>query len=124
MKATEMTDLDLDTLLSAARKADVPPSEALRVRVMADAMAVQPRPVASHAADPGASGWLDWLSAVFGGGGALAGVSLALVGGVFIGVVQPEPVAALTNALMADAQADSVELLPDAASLWEETLND
>lgn len=124
MKATEMTDFDLDTLLSAARKADALPSEALQARVMSDAMALQPKQVPPVAAQAVSVGWIDRLSALFGGGGALAGVSLALVAGVFIGVIQPEPVAALTSALMAEAQMDSVDLLPDAATLWEEVQDD
>jgi len=123
-----MTDLDLDTLLAAARDDGPVPSDALVARVMADAVALQPRPgarpVARPAPDASPVRWLDRLAAMFGGGGALAGVSLAMVAGVFIGVVQPVPVTALTSVLLVGGQLDSVDLFPTEVAMWEEPQND
>jgi len=124
MKANEMTDHDLDSLLAAARTADRAPSPALMARVMADAMALQPKPASRPVLRAAPSRWFDRLAEVFGGGGALAGISFAMLAGVFIGVVRPEPVAALTSALLTGARYEAVELLPGDAALWEETGND
>lgn len=116
-----MTDLDLDALLAAARDTGPAPSQALIDRVMTDAAALQPRPApVVRPVARGGVGWLGRLASVFGGGGALAGVSLAMVAGVFIGVMQPEPVAALTSALLVDTSLGTVDLLPAGADLWEE----
>lgn len=126
MKTNDITerDFDLDALLASARGYGPVPSETLMARVMADAVAVQPqpieRPLARTTAAKMLARWLDQLAAVFGGGGALAGISLAMVAGVFIGVVQPAPVAALTSALLVETQVDLVDLFPTDAALWEE----
>lgn len=120
-----MTDPDLDALLASARDAGPRPSEALMARVMADAAASQPAPRGVPVArNVRPAGWLRRLSAVFGGGGALAGVSLAMVAGVFIGVVQPAPVAALTSALLVAGDPGTVDLLPAGTGLWEEQPDD
>ncbi len=124
-----MTDPDLDALLASARDEGPRPSEALMARVMADAVASQPAPRALPVARKvrpaeRPAGWLRRLSAVFGGGGALAGVSLAMVAGVFIGVVQPAPVAALTSALLVEGDLGTVDLLPAGTDLWEEQPDD
>lgn len=128
MKANDMTDLDLNLLLAAARDDRPLPSEALMARVLADAVAQQPKPLAHPLAVTPAraasTGWLDRLAAVFGGGGALAGVSLAMVAGVFIGIAQPAPVAALTSALLVGASLETVDLFPAEVALWEEQVND
>jgi hypothetical protein len=125
MKTNEMTDLDLDTLLAAASEDRAVPSDALMARVMADAVAAKPNPLMRPQATHAVSGrWLDRLAAVFGGGGALAGISLAMVAGVFIGIVQPGPVAALTSALLVGTPLESVEMFPSEAALWEDPQND
>jgi hypothetical protein len=56
MKANEMTDLYLDTLLAGARKDRAVPSDALMARVLADAVAAQPNPLMRPQATHGASG--------------------------------------------------------------------
>lgn len=119
-----MTDLDLDALLASARGADLAPSAELMDRVMADAAALQPRPASVVRPVVAPVGWLGWLAGVFGGGGALAGVSLAMVAGVAIGVVQPEPVAALTQVFLVGGEIGTVDLLPGASDLWEEPSDD
>jgi hypothetical protein len=124
MKAGEMTDHDLDSLFDAAREARASPSPALMARVMADAVALQPKPVMRRGRYPSPLRWLDRLAAPFGGGGALAGISFAMLAGVFIGVVQPAPVAALTSVLLTEVQYDTVDLLPGDMTLWEEAVND
>lgn len=128
MKANEMTDADLDALLAGARDHAPVPSDALMARVMVDAIAVQQNVVAPAAVRPRVASpaerspvrWFERLAAVFGGTGALAGVSLATVAGVFIGIVQPAPVAAVTSALLVEMHLETVELFPSETALWEE----
>lgn len=123
MKANDMTGPDLDSLFAAARE-DLPqPSEALMARILADAVAMLPQTVAlpgATAARTARTGWFDWLAAPFGGGGPLAGVGLAMVAGIFIGVAQPEPVAVLTSVLLVAADAETVDLFPGDTALWED----
>lgn len=126
MKANDMTERepDLDDLFAAARDADPTPSANLMTRILTDAAALQPRPavVATRLQPvdlPTTEGWFDRIAAVFGGGGALAGMSLAAVAGVFLGLAQPAPIVALTS-MLADASVETVDLLPDGTALWEE----
>jgi hypothetical protein len=106
-------DTDLDDLFAAAR-ADVPvPSPALMSRVLADADAAQPRPAPRVAAPVLRGAWFATLVAALGGAGAMAGLATATVAGLWIGLAQPAPVAALTQSLWPAAEADIVELLPD-----------
>lgn len=126
MKANDMTERepDLDDLFAAARDADSAPSANLMTRILTDAAALQPRPavVATRLQPvdlPTTEGWFDRIAAVFGGGGALAGMSLATVAGVFLGLAQPAPIVALTL-MLADASVETVDLLPDGTALWEE----
>lgn len=110
---------DLDRLLSAARD-EVQPSAALMERVLADAAALQPRAEPPRALPP-AGGWLSGLFDIFGGGGAVAGMSAATVAGVFLGFAQPTSLNALTLALQGGTEVvDSMELLPGDAVFWGE----
>lgn len=117
-----MTESDLDALFAEARSNQTLPSDHLAARIMADAAAMQPRPVRAggrpYRSRPGL--FLGRLSALLGGDGALAGVSLALGIGVVAGIVQPAPVAALTTVFLADARIEAVDLLPADAPLWED----
>lgn len=116
---------DLDALLAGARDEGPLPSDALIARVMADAVALQPRPGQGVSWEkPVGARWLDRLAALFGGGGALAGVSLALMAGVFIGISQPEPVVALTQAFWDETQSETVDLFPANVAVWEEATDD
>lgn len=103
---------ELDDLWIAAKSRRMEPSEALMARVLADALAAQPRPVVFV---PQRS-WLAGLADLFGGFGALAGVGGAAVAGVVLGFVQPAPVTEFADAVLG-AQVATVELMPDAASL-------
>ena len=110
---------DLDRLLAGARDA-VHPSAALMERVLADAAALQPRPAPPRAAPP-TRGWFAAVLDVFGGFGAVAGMSGATVAGVFLGFAQPTGLTNLTLALQGGTEVvDSMELLPGDAVLWGE----
>jgi len=111
---------DLDTLLAGLRAADAPPSTALQARVLADAVAVQATAPARPAMRPARRTAFRTLAEIFGGGGALAGMSLAAMAGLFIGVAQPAPVASLTEALLAEEPLDTLDLLPETDALWTE----
>ena len=108
---------DLDDLLAGAKLAAMPPSEALMARVLADAAAVQVRPVAV-AARPRA-GWFAGLAALFGGAGSLVGVGSAAVVGLFFGFVQPDGVGAVAD-LWAAGSVDQVDLMPQLDVLLAE----
>ncbi len=109
-------DNDLDTLFAMASRQRPEPSEGLTARILADAAAVQPRPraVVPPTAPPQPQGWLATLAGWLGGGGALAGMSAAALTGLYLGVVQPAPVQALTALLAGDTTIDSLDLLPSS----------
>lgn len=117
-----MQDHELDDLFAQARITAPPPSEALMLRVLADADLHQPRPASRPAAPR--IGFLASLLAGLGGGGALAGLATATLAGFYIGFVQPSSVAALTETIwrqdMAELALDSVELIPDLDSYLPE----
>lgn len=104
---------ELDDLWGAARSRRMEASDGLMARVLADALAEQPRPVAVSARRRGV---FAALAEAFGGFGALAGVGGAAVAGVLLGFVQPAPVTELADAVLG-VQVASVDLMPDAASL-------
>lgn len=111
---------DLDRLLAGARD-DVQPSAALMERVLADAAALQPRAAPLPAVLPPARGWLSGLFDIFGGGGAVAGMSAVTAAGLFLGFVQPSSLYTLTLALQGGGEVvDSMELLPGSSVLWAE----
>ena len=108
----------LDDLFAAAR-ADAPvPSGALMARVLADALAEQPRAVAavSVAAPARRGGLLSRLAGLFGGAGALAGLGTAAVAGLLIGYVQPSGLVAVGDAVLG-SPLEVVDLLPDVDAL-------
>lgn len=113
-----MAQDDLDDLFAAARSRPVVPSEALMARVLADAMAAQPRPVAVQTAAPARrrGGWLAGFADVFGGFGALAGVGGAAVAGLVLGFVQPATVTDFADSLLG-AEVASVTLIPSTDAL-------
>lgn len=112
----------LEDLFAAMREERVPPSDALMARVLADALAHQPRPVLQVAPDVGAGAgagpglWLR-LAGLFGGAGALAGMGTAAVAGLFIGFVQPEGLSLLGDAVLG-TPLETVELIPDVDMLF------
>lgn len=116
-RAMERRD-DLDDLFAAAR-ADAPaPSGALMARVLADALAEQPRPVmpVPVAAPMRRGRVLSRLAALFGGAGALAGMGTAAVAGLLIGYVQPSGLVAVGDAVLG-SPIEVVDLMPDVDTL-------
>ena len=112
----------LEDLFAAMREERVPPSDALMARVLADALAHQPRPVPQVAQDVGAGagagpGLWRRLAGLFGGAGALAGMGTAAVAGLFIGFVQPEGLSLLGDAVLG-TPLETVELIPDVDMLF------
>lgn len=108
---------DLDALFAAAKADVAEPSQALMARVMADAAEHQPKPT-QRQARPSAPvlGFWAGLAAVFGGGGALAGIGSAAIAGLFLGFVQPLDLAVISESL-ASVTLDSVELMPGVDAL-------
>ncbi|MBC2837093.1 dihydroorotate dehydrogenase [Paragemmobacter straminiformis] len=116
-----MAQDDLDDLFAAARSRPLVPSEALMARVLADAMAEQPKAAAVRAAVAPArrGGWFAGFAEVFGGFGALAGVGGAAVAGLVLGFVQPATVTDFADSLLG-AEVTSVTLIPSADALMVE----
>ncbi|MES2434271.1 MAG: dihydroorotate dehydrogenase [Pseudomonadota bacterium] len=108
---------DLDDLLAGASRALVQPSEALMARVLADAAALQVRPVVVVARPR--AGWFAGLAALFGGAGSLVGVGSAAVVGLFFGFVQPDGLGAVAD-LWAVGSVDQVDLMPQLDVLLAE----
>ncbi len=111
---------DLDTLFAAARGADVPPTDALMARVLADAERLQPRAAAMPRAEAQATGFWAGVSALFGGGGVLAGLGSVAMAGFYLGLVQPAPVLALSQMLLAGSSVEAVDLMPGIDALLTE----
>jgi hypothetical protein len=123
---------DLDFLL--ARMAAEPrplPGPALMARLLEDAARLQPpgpmpaggaRPPAIPAlpARPAAprGGWIGALADLFGGRGALAGMMLATIAGLWLGVAQPISLSTLTGA--AETPLESLDLFAGSDRLWTE----
>ena len=112
-----MRDSDLDDLFAEARTRAPAFSDALMARVMADAAAHQPRPVAPSRAvspPPRPSWWSTWLAGLRGGALAGAGMVTATLAGVWIGFAQPAPMVTVTDALWQTTvqQIDTVDLQP------------
>lgn len=116
----------LEDLFAAMREERVPPSDALMARVLADALAHQPRPALPVAVEVGAvvgagaglrPGLWRRLAGLFGGAGALAGMGTAAVAGLFIGFVQPEGLSLLGDAVLG-TPLETVELIPDVDMLF------
>lgn len=115
-----MQDHELDALLSEARAIPPAPSDALMARVLADAVAHQPRPSATIVPPaPRRLGPWQTLVSMFGGAGALAGMGGAAVAGLLIGYVQPTGLASLSDALIGGA-VDTVQLMPSVDPLLNE----
>ena len=111
-----MRDRELDDLLDLAARRRPSPSAAFMDRVLADALAAQPRAVVPVAASP-RQGWMARLAAAFGGGPALAGVASFLVVGLAVGYLNPATLDLLTGGM---AAAETVELFPSADFLLSE----
>lgn len=109
-----MTELDdLETLFSAAATQAAAPSPALLARIVQDADRLQTAVPAVIR-----KGMLAALADWFGGVVPLAGMSVAALTGVYLGVVQPTPVLALANLVTGQTTIDNLEVLPTTATLW------
>lgn len=108
---------DLDDLFATARVSRPVPSDALMARVLADALAEQPKAARTVplAAVPPAGLW-SRVVGLFGGVGALAGIGSAAAAGLFIGYVQPAGLSVLDDAVLG-TPLETVELMPDVDGL-------
>ena len=104
---------DLDDLFASAKAAVVQSSDALMARVLADADAVQAATMRRVVAPVVVKkmGFFASLSALFGGGGVLAGVGSAAVAGLFLGFVQPSGLGSMSD-LWVTASVDQIDLMP------------
>ena len=118
-----MPNDDLDNLFASAARQRIDPSEALLDRVIADALALQPRPLVLSPApvlSPTISprpGLLARLALAFGGGPALAGVCTAAVAGLMLGYFSPTTYDYLTSGLTG---AEVIDLFPTTDFLSSE----
>lgn len=109
---------DLDSLFAVAATERAVPSAALVARIHNDADREQ-RPVAVTVAAPAVGGgWFAALADWFGGGLSLAGMSATALTGIYLGLVQPEPVVALADLVTGASTVDSLEVLPSTGTLW------
>jgi hypothetical protein len=110
-------DDDLNALFAVASRQRHEPSAELTDRILADAIAVQPRPRPPVPAPPPRQNWFAALSGWLGGSGSLAGMTAAALTGLYLGVVQPTPVQALTAMLSGGTTLESLDLLPSGDML-------
>lgn len=111
MTEQDKDDFALDDLFATARGVAAEPGDDLMARILADAAAVQARPVAAPTPAPVASGgWRGWLSAI-GGWPAAGGMALATVAGVWIGVAPPSGLTTWASGLWGETV--SVDLDPE-----------
>ncbi len=119
-----MQDKDLEGLFAQAARQAPQPSDGLMDRVLADALALQPRGGAFVQAPALASpsrGVLARLAALFGGAPVLAGVCSAAVAGVALGYLNPESMDMLTGGLAGDLTgAETIDLFPSTDFLTTE----
>ena len=107
-------DFDLDGLLAEAALHPAAPSGALMARILADGLALQPKPapalpVAVRAAAPRRGLW-SRLAEGFGGRGALVGMGAAAVLGLYVGYTDPGGV----TALLMQSSDGGLEMVPAA----------
>jgi hypothetical protein len=112
---TTMRDKDLDDLLALAAANRPGPDTALLDRVLADALAAQPRPVPPAPPVQRRAGLLERLSLAFGGGAVLAGVTSTLLLGMAVGYFSPATLDYLTG-----GSTEAVDLFPDTDFLTTE----
>jgi hypothetical protein len=117
-------DMDLDALFAEAAALPVAPSPVLTARILADAQALQARaPAQAVKLKPrfGLMGWLLDLAEGLGGGRAVAGLSLAGLTGLFLGVADPTALQSLTALIAGDmTMVGQMDLLPATDILWTE----
>lgn len=120
-------NIDLDAMFAEAAAQPARVSPDLMARLLSDADMAQPRPQALapqalSGTAPRRAGWLSALAEALGGRRALAGLSLAGLTGLFLGVVQPTGVQSLTTLLsQSTVTADQMDLLPAPDTIWPDT---
>ena len=116
-----MTKDTVEDLFAAARVAVPVPPLGLSERVLADALAHQADTasrVPLRAPSPARAGLWDWLRAGLGGGGAMAGMVAATLGGFYIGFAAPVETAFLGAAL--GIEMTEIEMMPGLDALLDE----
>ncbi len=103
---------DLDQMFAAASRQRIELPDGLTARILADAAALQPKAALRVPTESPRPGWFATLSGWLGGTGSLAGVSAAALAGLYLGIVQPSPVQALTALVAGNTTIDSLDLLP------------
>ena len=109
-------DHDLDSLFAAAADQPARPSDGLITRILADADIWQPKPAVATVRPR--LGWFATLADWFGGRMSLAGMSMAALTGLYIGIAQPVPLSDLTDLVAGTLPLDSLDLLPSNGALW------
>ncbi len=110
------TDLYQMFAVASHQRVDMP--DGLTARILADAAALQPKvQLRVPVAGPPRPGWFATLTDWLGGSGSLAGISAAALAGLYLGVVQPSPVQALTALVAGNTTIDSLDLLPSSDGL-------
>lgn len=104
---------DLDDFLASAAQRPALPSEALMNRVLADALALQPKALALRPAPR--PGLFARLSGLFGGPPVLAGLGTAAVFGLALGYLSPTTLNYLTG-----TSTETAEFFPQADFLTTE----
>ena len=115
----------LDAFFDAARDvAPVPPGEDLMARVLADAAAEQPVPTTpdrtSRRAMPPRPSPSQSLAALLGGWKGAAGLSVATLAGLWIGISPPGPLAETAGSVFGTGTAYVIDLDTTAAYLGGE----
>lgn len=113
----------LDDLLALAAMRPAGPSPALMDRVLADALALQPQPLAAAPLRVvvGRPGLLSRLAEMLGGQVAMAGVMSAALFGVALGYLDPTTMDILApGQAIEQAEADAVDLFPSVDFLMTE----
>lgn len=115
-----MKDEDLDSLFAQARSTAPQPTSDLMARVLADAMAVQ-RDAMPVSIAAGRVGLWSKVLAALGGGAGLAGLSTAMLAGLWVGFAEPAPFVGLASAFgsgtTVEMPLDQVDLLANYDSL-------
>ena len=111
---------DLDLLFAQARATSVIPSDALMARILSDAEKTQPAPRVLVQTPQPKPGFWQQLTHALGGGGVFAGVTVSMVLGLFVGLVQPSGLTNLSDALWLDSSIESVDLMPGIDALLAE----
>lgn len=116
---TDPKEFELDALFDPARAENPTPSDDLMARVLADAVAMQPKTEAIAHPKP-QSAWAGFWD-MFGGWPALSGVAAAGVAGLWLGVTPPASVEQLTDDMF--GTGTTVSLLSDYDNIFGDSFD-